>query len=180
MSVTVANRQMLTKLVIVACAMFGFGFALVPLYKKVCEAIGLNSIAAADELVNTQVDVTRWVTVEFDANTRALPWSFIPSQSSLKIHPGELAQAMYEVRNNTDRPVTGQAIASFGPQVAGRYFKKLECFCFRQQVLAPHEVRKMQVSFVVESGLPQDIGTVTLSYTFFEVEGTGKPPPADG
>ena len=89
----------------------------------------------------------------------------------MRIHPGALTQVTYEVRNRSDRPVTGQAIPSFGPQLAGRYFKKLDCFCFTQQTLAPGEVRRMPVVFVIEPGLPQDVNTVTLSYTFFEVEG---------
>ena len=95
-----------------------------------------------------------------------------------RVHPGALTQVEFEVRNRSDRPVTGQAIPSFGPQVAGRYFKKLDCFCFTQQTLAPGEVRRMPVAFVIERDLPQDVGTVTLSYTFFEVE--GKAPRSQG
>jgi len=167
-----ANQQTLVKLLVVACAMFGFGFALVPFYRVLCDALGLNSVVKADAVANTQVDTGRFLIVEFDANLRSnLPWTFTPLEKSVRIHPGALTQVTYEVRNRSDRPVTGQAIPSFGPQQAGRYFKKLDCFCFTQQTLAPGEARRMPVVFVVEPDLPRDINTVTLSYTFFEVEG---------
>jgi cytochrome c oxidase assembly protein subunit 11 len=167
-----ANQQTLVKLLVVAVLMFGFGFAMVPFYRVLCDALGLNSVIKADVVTNTQVDAGRFVTIEFDANLRSnLPWTFTPVEKSVRIHPGALTQVTYEVRNRSDRPVTGQAIPSFGPQLAGRYFKKLDCFCFTQQTLAPGEVRLVPVVFVVEPGLPRDVNTVTLSYTFFEVEG---------
>ena len=174
-----ANQQTLVKLLVVAVAMFGFGYAMVPFYSAICDALGLNSVIKADAVANSQVDTGRLLTVEFDANLRSnLPWTFTPLEKSVRVHPGELSQIVYEVRNRSDRPVTGQAIPSFGPQLAGRYFKKLDCFCFTQQTLAPGEVRRMPVAFVIERDLPQDIGTVTLSYTFFEVE--GKAPRSQG
>jgi len=167
-----ANQQTLVKLLVVAVAMFGFGYALVPFYRAICDALGLNSVVKADSVANTQVDTGRLLTVEFDANLRSnLPWTFAPLEKSVRVHPGALTQVMFEIRNRSDRPVTGQAIPSFGPQLAGRYFKKLECFCFTQQTLAPGEVKRMPVTFVIERELPQDVNTVTLSYTFFEVEG---------
>ncbi len=167
-----ANQQTLMKLLVIAVAMFGFGFALVPFYRAICDALGLNSVVKADRVANTQVDASRFVTIEFDTNLRSnLPWTFAALEKSVRIHPGALTQVMFEVRNQSDRPVTGQAIPSFGPQLAGRYLKKLECFCFTQQTLAPGEVRRMPVAFVIERDLPQDVNTVTLSYTFFEVEG---------
>ena len=169
------NLVTLRKLLIVACAMFGFGFALVPFYKKICEVTGINNVLKADAVTNSQVDTARFLTVEFDTNLRNdLPWTFAPLEKSVRFHPGELIQVTFEVRNNPNRPVTGQAIPSYGPQLAARYFKKLECFCFTQQTLAPGEVRRMPVVFVIEKGLPQDVNTVTLSYTFFEVEGTAR------
>ncbi|HWA14437.1 MAG TPA: cytochrome c oxidase assembly protein [Burkholderiales bacterium] len=168
-----SNRSVLRKLAFMAVAMFGFGYAMVPLYKKICEVTGVNQIARADAPVkNSQVDRERLVTMEFDANLRSdLPWQFKPLQGSLKVHPGQLVQVEYEVRNTSDRPITGQAIPSYGPQVAGQYFRKLDCFCFTQQSFAPGEVRRMPVVFVIEAGLPKDVNTVTLSYTFFNVEG---------
>ena len=170
-----ANQQTLVKLLVVAVAMFGFGYAMVPFYRAICDALGLNSVVKADAVANTQVDESRFVTIQFDTNLRSnLPWRFTAVEKSVQIHPGALTQVTFEVRNQSDRPVTGQAIPSFGPQVAGRYFKKLDCFCFTQQTLAPGEVRRMPVAFVIERDLPQDVNTVTLSYTFFEVEGKAR------
>jgi len=177
MSANQANRVMLRKLLIIAVAMFGFGFALVPFYQKICEVTGINNILKADEVVkNTQVDTSRTITVEFDANTRALAWNFQPLQVSVKVHPGELTQVAYEVKNTLPYAVTGQAIPSYGPQYAAEYFKKLQCFCFTQQTLKANEVRQMPVVFVIDPGLPKDVNTITLSYTFFEVDGSrGQP-----
>jgi cytochrome c oxidase assembly protein subunit 11 len=170
-----ANQQMLVKLLVVAVMMFGFGYAMVPFYRAICDALGLNSVIKADTVAaNTQVDTGRTLTIEFDANLRSnLPWTFTPVEKSVRVHPGALTQVTYEIRNGSDRAVTGQAIPSYGPQLAGRYFKKLDCFCFTQQTLAPGEVRRMPVAFVIEAGLPDDVKTITLSYTFFEVEGKG-------
>lgn len=169
---TASNRTLLRKLLVVAVAMFGFGFGMVPFYKKICEVAGLNNIARADAVTNSQVDAARWVTVEFDANVRdGMPWEFRPLQQSIRVHPGELNHATFEIRNGSDRPVSGQAIPSYGPPLAARFFKKLECFCFTQQTLAPGERKEMPVVFVIEKDLPDDVGTVTLSYTFFAVEG---------
>ncbi len=173
MSTAEANRVLLLKLVVVTVFMFGFGYALVPLYKKICEVTGINEVEKANApLANTQVDIGRVVMLEFDANVRSdLPWKFRPMQAGMSVHPGQMVQVMYEVRNASDRPITGQAIPSYGPQVAGQYFRKLDCFCFAKQTFAPGEVRQMPVVFVIEPGLPKDVTTVTLSYTFFNVEG---------
>ena len=172
MSVAQPNSVMMRKLLIVTAVMFGFGFALVPFYEKICEVTGINNLLQADTLAeNTQVDTTRWVTVQLDANTRGLPWQFKPLQSSVRVHPGELVQVMYEVRNNSNREINGQAIPSYSPQLLGKHLKKLECFCFSKQVLKPNEVRQMPVQFMIESGLPTDYDTVTISYTFFELGG---------
>lgn len=170
-----ANLTMLRKLLVVAVVMFGFGYALVPFYKKICEVTGINSVLKADQVTNTQVDAARWLTVEFDTNVRDnLPWIFRPVEKSVRFHPGELMQVTFELRNDSKRAITGQAIPSYGPQLAAGYFKKLECFCFTQQTLQPGEVKRMPVVFVIERDLPQDVNTVTLSYTFFEVEGKAK------
>jgi len=167
-----SNRTLLFKLGTIVVAMFGFGYALVPFYEKICQVTGLRNIARADEAANTQVDDTRDVRIEFDSNVRKLPWTFRPLQPILDVHPGEVRQATFEVVNTTGRPVTGQAIPSYGPPQAAQYFRKLECFCFAKQTLQPGERREMQVVFVVDRSLPADITTITLSYTFFEVEGT--------
>jgi cytochrome c oxidase assembly protein subunit 11 len=166
------NRRTLTRLSIVAVAMFGFGFALVPFYDQICKALGINSLVEKNEPVaNTQVDRTRTVTVEFDANAHGMPWSFKPVVRHMQVHPGQLVQVDYEVANVRGAPVTGQAVVSYGPKLAGGYVRKLECFCFSQQTLGAGETRRMPVSFVLDASLPADINTVTLSYTFFEVAG---------
>jgi cytochrome c oxidase assembly protein subunit 11 len=165
-----ANRSLLVKLSVVVVAMFGFGFALVPFYDKICQVTGLRNIDQADEVKSTQIDYARTVRIELDANTRNLPWTFRPLETLHPVHPGEIAQVVYQVSNNTDRRVIGQAVPSYGPQQAAQYFRKLECFCFTRQVLEPGETRKMPVVFVIDPALPKDIGTITLSYTFFEVE----------
>ena len=131
---------------------------------------GINNLLQPDTLAeNTQVDINRLLTVELDANTRGLPWQFKPLQSSIQMHPGELVEVMYEIKNDSNREITGQAIPSYAPQLLSQYLKKLECFCFSKQVLKPHELRQMPVRFMIEPGLPADIKTVTISYTFFEL-----------
>ncbi|OGA27466.1 MAG: cytochrome c oxidase assembly protein [Betaproteobacteria bacterium RIFCSPLOWO2_02_FULL_65_24] len=169
-----ANRKLLRKLLIVALGMFGFGFALVPFYETICEVTGIRNVFKPDTVSaeNTQVDTSRTVSVEFDSNTQTLAWTFKPLEGSLAVHPGAVTQVIYEVRNTLDRPVTGQAVPSYAPQYAAGYFKKLECFCFKQQTLAPGEVRRMPVVFVIDPSVPADVRAITLSYTFFEVAGT--------
>jgi len=173
MSVGDANRVLLRKLVIVAVAMFGFGFALVPLYQKFCQTAGIYNLEQPDEVRNTQVDETRLVTIEFDANTRGLPWEFRPLQRSVRVHPGQVVQVLYEAHNNAAAAVVGQAVASYGPQLAGEYVKKIECFCFARQELKGNETRQMPVQFVVDARLPAEVTVITLSYTFFELPGGG-------
>ena len=173
-SASKANRRLRLRLLVVAVGMFGFGFALVPFYETICQVAGIRNVFQPDEPVpaNTQVDATRSVAVEFDSNTQRLAWTFKPVEGSLSVHPGAVTQVLYEVHNKLDRPVTGQAVPSYAPALAAGYFKKLECFCFQQQTLGPGETRRMPVVFVVDPALPRDIGTITLSYTFFEVAGT--------
>ena len=166
-----SNRKLLFRLCVIAVVMFGFGFLLVPFYDQICKATGLRNIDAADEVANTQVDAGRSVRLELDANLNKLPWRFRPLTPIVTVHPGELTQVVYEVENTTDRPMTGQAVPSYGPQLAAQYFKKLDCFCFTKQSFEPHETRRMPVVFVVDPKLPRDVTTITLSYTFFVVEG---------
>ena len=169
---TVDNRRMFTRLSIVAVLMFGFGYALVPFYDKICLALGINSLEERSEpAANTQVDLTRTVTIEFDANSHGMPWRFEPVVRHMQVHPGQLVHIDYEVSNVRSAPVTGQAVVSYGPALAGRSVRKLECFCFTQQTLGPGESRRMPVTFVVDASLPAEINTFTLSYTFFEVAG---------
>ena len=180
MSRAADNRSMLRRLTIFAVAMFGFGFALVPFYRAICEVTGINSLVKRDAPVNSQVDTSRWVTVELDGNTRGLAWSFAPTQRSVRVHPGELVHVVYRVRNESATPVVGQAIPSYGPRIAAGYFRKMECFCFQKQELAAGESRDMPVVFVVDPELPKDVATVTLSYTFFELNGATPKPVQSG
>jgi cytochrome c oxidase assembly protein subunit 11 len=177
------NRRMLGKLVVVATLMFGFGYALVPMYRAICDALGINVLSAVEQrqaggVRNTQVDASRTVTVEFDANARG-PWDFKPAVATLQVHPGEVATVMYEFRNRQPRTMAAQAIPSYAPRQAAAHFSKIECFCFNEYTLAPGESRQWPVTFVIDPKLPRDVTTVTLSYTFFEVGGR-VPPAPDG
>ena len=177
------NRRMFGKLAVVAGLMFGFAYALVPMYNAICSALGINNLALSELVtsgrsgrgVNTQVDMSRTVTVEFDANARG-PWDFKPAVRSLDVHPGELATVMYEFRNVQDRTMAAQAIPSYAPKQAMAHFNKIECFCFNEYILKPGESKQWPVVFVIDPKLPRDVRTITLSYTFFEVG--GKVPPA--
>lgn len=173
MITTIENKRLARRLAFVALAMFGFGFALVPFYNQICAALGVNSIGEKSEPLNSQVDATRTVTIELDSNTYDLPWRFRPLVNYVTVHPGELTTVEYEVVNVRGAPVTGQAVPSYGPQHAGAYFHKLDCFCFTQQTLAAGETRRMPVTFVVDPKLPRDINSIAVSYTFFEVAGRG-------
>ncbi|MEX8496010.1 cytochrome c oxidase assembly protein [Sphaerotilus sp.] len=169
------NKHMLGKLGVIAVAMFGFGYAMVPMYKSICEALGINILSRSEQLdagvtgkANTQVDTSRTITVEFDANARG-PWDFKPAQSSVQVHPGEVTTVMYEFRNVQNRTMSAQAIPSYAPKQAMAHFNKLECFCFNQYTLAPGESKRWPVVFVIDPKLSKDVTTITLSYTFFEV-----------
>ena len=180
------NFKMFGKLGVIVLGMFGFGYALVPIYKAICEMTGINILALGERQIpgattatpaNTQVDLSRSITVEFDANARG-PWRFRPAQRSLQVHPGELATVMYSFRNAQNRAMAAQAIPSYAPRHASGHFNKMECFCFNQYTLAPGEEREWPVVFVIDPKLPRDVTTITLSYTFFEVGGVVPPAPA--
>lgn len=176
------NRSTLIRLVVSAFLMFGFGYALVPFYEKLCQVLDVNNLNKQDNTLplNTQVDRSRNVTVEFDANLHKLPWNFKPVTGSLVVHPGEVVTVEYEVSNTRENAVTGQAIPSYTPSAAMQYFQKLDCFCFKQQTLAAGETRRMPIAFLVSPNLPKDINTITLSYTFFEVPGATAATTQDG
>lgn len=180
------NFTMVGKLGVIVLGMFAFGYALVPIYKAICEMTGINVLALSEQKipgaspslpVNTQVDLTRTITVEFDANSRG-PWSFKPAQRSIQVHPGELTTVMYEFQNIQNRVMAAQAIPSYAPAQAAAHFTKLECFCFNQYTLQPGERKKWPVVFFIDPKLSKDVATITLSYTFFEVG--GKTPSAPG
>jgi len=176
-----ANRQLVGKLVVVVALMFGFGYALVPLYNAICTALGINVLSLserqhavrAEDVKNGQIDYSRKIEIEFDANARG-PWEFKPAVSHLTVHPGELTTVMYEFRNVQDKIMSAQAIPSYAPKQATAHFNKLECFCFNEYTLQPGESKQWPVVFVIDPKLPKDVKTITLSYTFFEVAGKGQ------
>ncbi len=183
-----ANLQMVGKLTVITVMMFAFGYALVPLYKAICEMTGINVLALGERNLqgapttvpaNTQVDRSRTITVEFDANARG-PWDFKPAQRSVQVHPGELITVMYEFQNIQNRRMSAQAIPSYAPQQASAHFNKLECFCFTQYTLEPGEKKSWPVAFVIDPKLSRDVKTITLSYTFFEVGGKTPAAPVAG
>ena len=183
------NLLMLRKLVVVALGMFGFGYALVPLYVAICEATGINILALGEKELpgsgnarlanpqNSQLDTSRTITVEFDANARG-PWHFKPMQNSIQVHPGEMATVLYEFHNVQGRTMSAQAIPSYAPQQSGPHFNMVECFCYNQYTLAPGEKKQWPVVFVVDKKLSKDVTTITLSYTFFEVGSSTPPAPS--
>ena len=161
------NRKLMGKLVVIALGMLGFGFALVPMYRQICDAIGISQtrvVAAA----NTQVDASRSVTVELLASSVGLPWRFEAIDRTVSMHPGELKTVRYRVVNTLGRTVTAHAVMNTAPALANRYIEKRECFCFSDQTLAAGEAREMPVTFRVRADAPADLSTVSLSYTFFE------------
>ncbi len=176
---------MVGKLTVVAALMFCFGYALVPIYKAVCTALGINVLSRSEQLTsgrgaaaprtNTQVDLSRTITVEFDANARGV-WDFKPAQRSIDVHPGEMATVMYEFKNTQNRTMAAQAIPSYAPMQAMAHFNKVECFCFNEYTMKAGESKRWPVVFYIDPKLPRDVRTITLSYTFFEVG--GKVPPA--
>jgi cytochrome c oxidase assembly protein subunit 11 len=178
------NRTLLIKLLVVAVAMGGFGYALVPIYRQMCEVLGINNLSQQEGNFveydkNTQVDKSRSITVELDGNAQG-PWRFRPTTRSIQVHPGELATVMYEVVNTQNRTVQAQAIPSYAPQSVTPHFKKVECFCFQQQTMKANEARQMPVVFFIDPKLPREVKTITLSYTFFEIAGTQAAAPAAG
>ena len=184
------NLKMVGKLAVVTVGMFAFGYVLIPIYKHICEMTGINILSLSERQVpgngtagrnaqvpaNSQVDKTRLITVEFDANARG-PWQFRPAQRSVQVHPGELATVMYEFQNVQDRRMAAQAIPSYAPKQAAAHFNKLECFCFNQYTLEPGEKKQWPVAFVIDPKLSRDVTTITLSYTFFEVGARTPPAP---
>jgi cytochrome c oxidase assembly protein subunit 11 len=176
------HRKLIGKLLAVVAAAFAFGFALVPLYDVLCAATGFNGktemkrdgfgvgglSADTQAAPESRIDRSRTVTVEFTGTVMpGLAWDMRPLTFSLDLHPGELQQVSYLVRNTSDRPITGQAVPSVTPGKAAQHFDKIECFCFSQQTLAPGESKEMPLRFIVKPEIDRDIRHVTLSYSFF-------------
>jgi cytochrome c oxidase assembly protein subunit 11 len=177
MRIKTDNLKMTGKLAVIVVAMFAFGYSLVPIYKAICKMSGINVLAVGERDIgsikaklasNTQIDTSRTITVEFDANSRG-PWEFKAEKNSVQVHPGELITVMYEFQNVQNRRMSAQAIPSYAPKQATAYFNKVECFCFTQHTLEPGEKKRWPVAFVIDPKLSKDVSTITLSYTFFEV-----------
>lgn len=169
-----SNGRLVCRLLLVTVGMFGFGYALVPLYDAFCEITGFNGRPGAvqAEALSGEVDQTREVTVQFMGNINSsLPWEFYPLEKTKKVYPGQVYETQFYARNLAAQPLIGQAVPSVAPAEASKYFNKTECFCFTQQMFAAGEGRKMPVRFVVGTSLPKDVSTITLAYTFFKVAG---------
>lgn len=166
------NRRLGLRLALVSVFFTGFGFAMVPLYDMICRLTGLNgrtNTAAIAFDQNTQVDTSRWVTVEFLSHSMpGVGLALSPERFSMTVHPGAIVHTSYVARNDSGRVLVGQAIPSVTPAVAAPHLQKFECFCFNQQTFQPGEVRSMPVVFVVNPALSDKLGTITLSYTFFD------------
>jgi len=166
------NARLVRNLAFLVVGMFGFGFALVPLYDVFCEVTGLNGkVAAGPSQASGQVaDLSRRVRVQFiTQNNESMPWQFYPVTREIEVHPGEPTRVEFIARNPVDRSMTAQAVPSVSPSVGAGYFHKTECFCFTHQVLEPGQEVRMPVVFVVDTALPADVRTLTLSYTLFDI-----------
>ena len=167
-----SNRKLITLLIFGAVGMFGFGFALVPLYDVLCDALGINGkpqhTASTYEAVI--VDKSRTVTVEFVASVQSnMAWEFTPAVNRIEVHPGELTHAKFHAKNLSTHNTIGQAIPSVSPGQGAAYFNKTECFCFNQQPLAALASAELPLIFYVDPDLPESINTLTLSYTLYDI-----------
>lgn len=166
------NRSLIRTGLIVACCAFLFGFAMVPLYRVVCEhVLGIKLGEGAASAAGLVEDTSRTVNVQFVASVNSkLPWSFVPERPSVRVHPGKLTEVWFDARNQGDEAIVGNAVPSVAPAAASLYFNKTECFCFTEQTLAAGESRRMPVRFFVDPKLPRNVHDLTLSYTFFANE----------
>jgi cytochrome c oxidase assembly protein subunit 11 len=170
-----ANKRIVGKLLLFTVGMFGFGFALVPLYDLFCDVTGLNGktgVADAKAVAASRVDTSRWVTVEFTGQVNGLAWDFRPMQNKIRVHPGEAVVVKYYAHNRGIETAAGNAVPSVSPGKAAAHFKKVQCFCFTRQELKAGESREMSVQFLVEYDLPKEVKTLTLSYAFFNADKT--------
>lgn len=168
------NRRSFARIAVVAIAMFGFGYLLVPLYDVFCEITGLNGktgrIDEAAVVSRYEPDLSRTIKVQFVANNNVdMPWEFAPVVRTMDVHPGQIYATAFTARNPTNHKMIGQAVPSVAPNKASRYFNKTECFCFNQQPLAAGEFKEMPLRFIVDPNLPKDVHTLTLAYTVFDV-----------
>ncbi|HEB81783.1 MAG TPA: cytochrome c oxidase assembly protein [Gammaproteobacteria bacterium] len=171
------NRVSARWLFLLVIGMFGFGFAMVPLYNLLCSVTGLNGSTTGriqeEQALTRRVDFSRTITVEFDATNNAdLPWEFHPMVKKVDVHPGEIMEVSYFAKNNSNRAIIAQAIPGITPWQATEHFNKTECFCFAKQKLEPGESKEMPLRFVIDPDLPEGFTTITLSYTFMDTDRT--------
>lgn len=167
-----ANFSLTTQLFALVVAMFGFGFALVPLYDVFCQILGIGGKTAAQATTVVEApDLNREIVVEFVTTVNeGAPWEFRAEVAEMRVHPGKLYQATFFARNLTGQPLVGQAVPSVAPGQVAKYFRKTECFCFEQQSFFANEGRDMPVVFILDPEIPRHIDRITLSYTFFAIE----------
>ena len=171
------QTQGIGKLIVTVCLMFGFGYALVPLYDVFCDLTGLRFTddQAATVPLNIEEDLDRWVTVEFDVSlNQSMPWKVAPKVRRMKVNPGVMYVTSYVAENVTGHDMTGQAVPSVAPYVANRHLIKTECFCFENQMIEAGEQVDMPLAFMIDPKLPEDVNMVTLSYTFFDITQTAQ------
>lgn len=165
-------RATVSKLLVVVACMFAFVFVvMVPLYNVLCDALGINGKTGGRyQAVMAEVDESRTIKVQFVAqNNEGMNWQFGPSVKVMRVHPGELGSTVFLAKNPAGHDMVAQAIPSIVPSRAAAYFNKTECFCFNQQPLKAGEAADMPLQFVIDQALPEDIRTITLSYTLFDV-----------
>ncbi|MDH4559632.1 cytochrome c oxidase assembly protein [Metapseudomonas lalkuanensis] len=177
MSGEMSTRRLIQRLLLLVVVMFGFGFALVPIYDVMCQAFGINGKTTGSAYEGAQnEDQQRQVRVQFLAtNAAGMSWEFRPKADDLVVHPGASNEMLFIAYNPTDKPMTAQAIPSVAPSKAAAFFHKTECFCFTQQVLQPGQRIEMPVRFIVDRDLPADVHHLTLAYTLFDI--TARKPP---
>jgi len=167
------NRQLITKLLIGTVLMFGFGFALVPLYDVMCKALGINgktNEVAAIQPASMQIDESRTIRVQFMAHvSNDMPWKFAPKTTHMDVHPGQVIQTAFLANNLSGEELVGQAVPSVSPGQGATYFNKIECFCFHQQPLSAKADAEMPLIFYIEPDIPDSIHTLTLSYTLYNI-----------
>ncbi len=166
------NTRLVRKLVFIVLGMFGFGYALVPIYDVLCDITGLNGKTASEAVaanIKYEVDLNREITLEFITSVNeSAPIIFNTKAKKIKIHPGKYYTVNFFAENKTDKKMLARAIPSVTPGLAAEYFKKTECFCFTEQTFEPQEGKIMPVRFVVDPELPEKYKTITLAYTFFD------------
>ena len=171
-----SNKKLIILLIFSSLGMFGFGFALVPLYDVLCDALGINGKTQSTASVYQPVviDKNRTITVEFVSQVQSdMPWSFKPEVNTMQVHPGELIRTHFVATNLSAKHIVGQAIPSVSPGQGAAYFNKTECFCFNQQVLTAQAEADLPLIFFVDPELPDSISTLTLSYTLYNITDKG-------